>query len=191
MAAKQSVVKKPSGSQSEFHIRMQMPLKKHSFSSSTDTFQISCPSGSCTGKRILKNSFQLPSIPRRNCRHAELLQSCPALCNLMTVAHQHPPCMAFSRQEYWSGFHFHFQGIFWTQEMNSCLVCLLHWRAGSLPRVPPGMPRRNFRCYWWIQIENRQRSVVLIGIYSQILACYYCCPCFSVSVVFVLQFNFL
>ena len=31
---------------------------------------------------------------------------CPTLCNLMTVAHQAPLCMEFSRQEYWSGLPF-------------------------------------------------------------------------------------
>ena len=32
-----------------------------------------------------------------------------------TVAYQAPPSMGFSRQEYWSGFHFLLQGIFLTQ----------------------------------------------------------------------------
>ena len=39
--------------------------------------------------------------------------------------------------------HFHFslsflQGIFLTQGLNPCLLCLLHWKVGSLPLVPPG-----------------------------------------------------
>ena len=37
------------------------------------------------------------------CVHAKLLQSCPALCDPWPVAHQPPPSMGFSRQEYWSG----------------------------------------------------------------------------------------
>ena len=37
---------------------------------------------------------------------SEVAQSCPALCDPMTVANQAPPSMAFSRQEYWSGFPF-------------------------------------------------------------------------------------
>ena len=32
------------------------------------------------------------------------------------------------------------QGIFSTQEMNPCLLCLLHWQVDSLPLVPPGKP---------------------------------------------------
>ena len=32
------------------------------------------------------------------------------------------------------------QGIFPTQGSNLCLLCLLHWQAGSLPLAPPGKP---------------------------------------------------
>ena len=35
-----------------------------------------------------------------------------------TVAYQAPPSMGFSRQGYWSGFHFLLQGIFLTQGSN-------------------------------------------------------------------------
>ena len=35
-----------------------------------------------------------------------LVQSCPTLCNLWTVARQAPLSMEFSRQEYWSGLPF-------------------------------------------------------------------------------------
>ena len=40
------------------------------------------------------------------------VQSCPTLCNLMTVAHQAPLSMDFSRQEYWSGLPFPTPGVF-------------------------------------------------------------------------------
>ena len=33
----------------------------------------------------------------------EVAQLCPTLCDPWTVAHQAPPSMGFSRQEYWSG----------------------------------------------------------------------------------------
>ena len=52
-----------------------------------------------------------------------------------TVARQVPLSMGFSRQEYWSGFHFLLQGIFLTQGSNPCLLPLLHWQADSLPRI--------------------------------------------------------
>ena len=34
------------------------------------------------------------------------------------------------------------QGFFLTQRLNPCLLCLLHWQAGSLPLVPHGRRRR-------------------------------------------------
>ena len=34
---------------------------------------------------------------------SEVAQSCPTLSNPWTAAHQAPPSMGFSRQEYWSG----------------------------------------------------------------------------------------
>ena len=36
------------------------------------------------------------------------------------------------------GCHALLQGIFPTQGSNPCLLCLLHWQAGSLPLAPPG-----------------------------------------------------
>ena len=38
------------------------------------------------------------------------------------------------------GHHALLQGIFPTQELNPCLLCLLHWQVGSLPLEPPGSP---------------------------------------------------
>ena len=58
------------------------------------------------------------------------------------VAHQAPPSMEFSRQEYWSGLHILLQGIFPTQESNPCLLHLLHWQVDSLPLAAPGKPRQ-------------------------------------------------
>ena len=37
---------------------------------------------------------------------SEVAQSCPTLCNPMDLAHQAPPSMEYSRQEYWSGLPF-------------------------------------------------------------------------------------
>ena len=36
------------------------------------------------------------------------------------------------------GCHFLLQGIFLTQGLKSCLLCILHWQACSLQLVPPG-----------------------------------------------------
>ena len=38
------------------------------------------------------------------------------------------------------GCHALLQGIFLTQGSNSCLLYLLHWQMGSLPRAPTGKP---------------------------------------------------
>ena len=59
---------------------------------------------------------------------------------LWTIACQAPLSMGSSRQESWRGFHAPFKRIFPTQGLNLCLLCLLHWQAGSLPLAPPRKP---------------------------------------------------
>ena len=53
------------------------------------------------------------------------------------LAHQTPPSMELSRQEYWSRFHFLFQGIFLTQGSNPNL---LRWQMHSLALCHLGSP---------------------------------------------------
>ena len=57
-----------------------------------------------------------------------------------TVACQAPLSMGFSRQEYWSGCHFLFQGIFPTQGSNPGLLHFLLWEVDSLPLCHLGSP---------------------------------------------------
>ena len=38
------------------------------------------------------------------------------------------------------GWHSLLQGIFLAQELNSCLLCLLHWQVESLLAEPSGKP---------------------------------------------------
>ena len=59
---------------------------------------------------------------------------------LCTITCQDLLSMEFSRQDYLTGLHALFQGIFLTQGLNPHLLCLLHWQASSLPLVPPGKP---------------------------------------------------
>ena len=40
---------------------------------------------------------------------SEVAQSCPTLATPWTAAHQAPPSMGFSRQEYWNGLPLTFQ----------------------------------------------------------------------------------
>ena len=76
------------------------------------------------------------------CEHAQLLESCPTLCDPVDCTVAAPPksplSMGFSRQEYWSGLPCPPPGIFLTQGSNPCLLCLLDWQADSLPLAPPG-----------------------------------------------------
>ena len=46
----------------------------------------------------------------------------------------------FSGKNTGVGCHALLQGIFLTQGLNPCLLCLLHWLAGSLPLAPPRKP---------------------------------------------------
>ena len=54
------------------------------------------------------------------------------------VAHQAPLSMGFSRQEYWSGLPCPPPEDLPDSGIEPCLLCLLHWQAGSLLLVPPG-----------------------------------------------------
>ena len=56
-----------------------------------------------------------------------------------TVAYKPPPSMKFSREEYWSGLHFHPQSIFPTQGSNPGLP---HCKQMLLPSEPWGKLKR-------------------------------------------------
>ena len=68
---------------------------------------------------------------------AQSLQSCLTLCNPMDCS---PPGSFVHGdapgKNAGVGCHALLQGIFPTQGSNPCLLCLLHWQAGSLPLVP-------------------------------------------------------
>ena len=87
--------------------------------------------------------FQFPkTYPRCACMCAKSFQSCPVLCIPMDC---NPPGSSLHP---WGslgkntgvGCYALLQGIFWTQRLNPCLLCLLHWQADSLSLVPPGKP---------------------------------------------------
>ena len=60
---------------------------------------------------------------------------------LWSVAHQGPLSMDFPEKNTGVDCRFLLQGIFSTQGWNPHLLCLLHWQAGSLPLVPPAVPK--------------------------------------------------
>ena len=55
-----------------------------------------------------------------------------------TIARQAPLSMGLPRQEYWSELPCPPLGDL------PCLLCLLHWQAGSLPLAPLGKPHRKY-----------------------------------------------
>ena len=74
------------------------------------------------------------------CVCTKLLSCVRLFVTLWTVAHPTPLSMEFSRQEFWNGYPFPSPGDLSDPGMNPCLLCLLHWQAGSLPLVPSGKP---------------------------------------------------
>ena len=66
-----------------------------------------------------------------------VIQSCPTLWDPMTVAHQAPLSMGFSRQEYWSGLPFPSPGNFPDPGIESGSLAL---QEDSLPSELPGKP---------------------------------------------------
>ena len=63
-------------------------------------------SGHRTGKGQFSFQSQRKTMPKNAQSESDIAQSCPTLCDPSAVAHQAPPSMGFSRQEYWSGFSF-------------------------------------------------------------------------------------
>ena len=53
--------------------------------------------------------------------------------------------------------HFLLQGIFLTQGLNPCLLCPLHWQAGSLPLGPPG---KQFNWEKFFLLTNFSRDIL-------------------------------
>ena len=66
---------------------------------------------------------------------SEVAQSCPTLCDPWTVAHQAPPSMGFSRQEYWSGLPFPSPGDLPNPGIEPRSPTL---QADALTPAPPG-----------------------------------------------------
>ena len=64
-------------------------------------------------------------------------QSCPTICDLWTVAHQAPPSMGFSRQEYWSGVPFPSPGDLHNPGIKPRSPTS---QADTLTSAPPGKP---------------------------------------------------
>ena len=101
-----------------------------------------------------------------SCVHAQSLQSCLTLCNPMECS---PPGSSVHEDSPGKntavGFCALLKRIFLTQGLNLCLLCLLHWQAGSLPLVPPGEP-----CHLYILAKYLKNMET----YLQTKTCAYC-----------------
>ena len=81
----------------------------------------------------------------QSCMHAKLLQLC---MTLRPMDYSLPDSSVYGDspdKNAGVGCHALFQGIFPTQGSSqprdqTCISCLLHWQAGSLPLVPLGKP---------------------------------------------------
>ena len=65
------------------------------------------------------------------------------LCGSWTVAHQAPPSMGLSRQEYWNGLPFPSPGHLPDPGIKAMSLRLQHWQADSLLRHHLGSPQHN------------------------------------------------
>ena len=84
------------------------------------------------GSQRVRNDWATNPHKRVNLRRATVDVAClsqslsPVWLSATPWAVEASVFMGFPRQEYWS--HFLFQGIFLTQELKLCVVCLLHSR---------------------------------------------------------------
>ena len=69
-------------------------------------------------------------------RSDQLLSHVQLFVTPQTAARQAPLSMGFSRKEYWIGLPFPSPEDLPTQGLNSHVLCLPHWQAGSLPPAP-------------------------------------------------------
>ena len=75
------------------------------------------------------------------CTRAKLLQHIWVFCDHMNCSPPGFSVCGVSQARIWEWIAMPFsRDSSWPQGSNLCLLCLLHWQAGSLPLVPPGKP---------------------------------------------------
>ena len=52
-----------------------------------------------------------------------------------------------------------------SQQLNPCLLCLLHWQAASLPLAPPGKPIAFIKC---ILFPLLSRAISYVGVNNRL-----------------------
>ena len=89
--------------------------------------------------RIYKLNYYVASIIINYKLH---VPACPTLCDYgLKSANLLSPRDSL-RKNTGVGCHALLQRIFLTQELNLCLISLLHWQMDSLPLAPPGKPHK-------------------------------------------------
>ena len=87
--------------------------------------------------RIKLRISKWEDYPGSSKSESEVTHSCPTPCDPWTVAHQAPPSMGFSRQEYWSGLPFPSPGDLPDPGIELRSPTL---QADALSSAPPGKP---------------------------------------------------
>ena len=83
------------------------------------------------------------------------------------------------------GWHFFLQGIFLTQGLNPCPVCLLHWQVDSLPLCHLGSP-----CVYSFPVNRFISTIFLDSAYICIsIGCLFFCFWLTSFLVHLPQFN--
>ena len=111
---------------------------------------------------FLSKEMEIYKIFCSECVDAKLLQLCPTLCNPLDCS---PPGSSVHRilqARTLVGCHALLQGIFLTQELNPCLLYLLHLRMGSLPLAIPGKS--------WVSLTHLKMVSLVINIWASLVA---------------------
>ena len=88
---------------------------------------------------------------------SEVAQSCLTLCHSMDYSLPGSSIHGISRQEYWSGLPFLLPGVFPTQGLNPCLLCLLfvtawateEWGTKNIVNRRKGLKVIDWECFSW------------------------------------------
>ena len=89
---------------------------------------------------------------------AKSFQLCPTLCNPTDCNPPGSVVHGILRQEYWSGFPRHLPGDPSNPGIEPMSLCLLDWKEGSLPQVPPGEPIKNKMTLYILSLRQRLQS---------------------------------
>ena len=106
---------------------------------------------------------------------ANLLQSYPTLWGLMDCSPPGSSVHGIFQARTGAGCHYLFQGIFLVQGLNPCLLCLLHWQAGSLPlasprKLSPEHTQQQMAFSSYVNHVNRMNNVIFNNKIAHILA---------------------